>query len=60
MGFSIVCNGCGKLLYQGNQMILLYKLRNEIDNRCQSLMILLYKLRNEIDNRCQSCKRKPH
>ena len=34
MGFSIVCHECGHTLYNGRDMILLYKLRREIDNRC--------------------------
>ena len=34
MGFSIVCHECGFTLYEGEKMILLYKLRNEIDNKC--------------------------
>jgi NAD-dependent SIR2 family protein deacetylase len=34
MGFSIVCHECGQVLYEGEKMILLYKLRNEIDNKC--------------------------
>lgn len=34
MGFSIVCHECSQVLYEGEKMILLYKLRNEIDNKC--------------------------
>ncbi|KON33031.1 hypothetical protein AC477_02145 [miscellaneous Crenarchaeota group-1 archaeon SG8-32-1] len=34
MGFSIVCHECGYDLYTGRNMIILYKLRREIDNKC--------------------------
>jgi DNA-directed RNA polymerase subunit RPC12/RpoP len=34
MGFSVVCHECGKVLYDGRDMIQLYKLRREIDNKC--------------------------
>jgi hypothetical protein len=36
MGFSIVCYGCGKLLYQGTEMIPLYRLRRRTDGKCPS------------------------
>ena len=36
MGFSIVCHECVQVLYEGEKMILLYKLRNKINNRCPS------------------------
>ncbi len=36
MGFSIVCHGCGNVLYDGNDMIPLYRLRRKIDGRCPS------------------------
>ena len=36
MGFSIICHECGHSLYEGRDMIQLYKLRREIDNRCPS------------------------
>jgi DNA-directed RNA polymerase subunit RPC12/RpoP len=34
MGFIIVCYECGYTLYNGRGMILVYKLRREINNRC--------------------------
>jgi len=34
LGFSIVCHSCGYVLYDGFDMIPLYKLRREIDGRC--------------------------
>lgn len=34
MGLSIVCNGCGNVLYDGVDIIPFYKLRQEIDNKC--------------------------
>jgi len=36
LGFSIVCYGCGRVLYNGNDMIPLYQLRCKTDNRCSS------------------------
>ena len=33
-GFSVVCHECGQVLYDGRDMIQLYKLRREIDNKC--------------------------
>jgi len=34
MGFSVVCHGCRKLLYQGRDLIPLYRLRRRTDGRC--------------------------
>ena len=34
MSFKIVCHVCGHVLYQGRDMIQLYKLRRETDNKC--------------------------
>jgi len=34
MGFSVVCYGCGEVLYEGRDMIPLYRLRTKLDARC--------------------------
>ena len=34
MGFSIVCHECGHSLYEGEDMIHLFRLRRKIDNKC--------------------------
>jgi len=34
MGFTIVCQECGHSLYEGEDMIHLFRLRRKIDNRC--------------------------
>jgi hypothetical protein len=34
LGFSIVCHECGHCLYEGMDMIVLYRLRRKIDNKC--------------------------
>ena len=34
MGFSVLCNGYGKLLYQGRDLIPLYRLRRRTDGKC--------------------------
>jgi rRNA maturation endonuclease Nob1 len=34
MGFNVVCHGCGKLLYQGRDLIPLYRLRRRTDGKC--------------------------
>ena len=34
LGFSVVCHGCGKLLYEGKEMIPLYRLRYRTDGKC--------------------------
>jgi hypothetical protein len=36
MGFSVVGHGCGKLLYQGKDLIPLYRLRRRTDGKCPS------------------------
>ncbi|MEJ2240862.1 MAG: hypothetical protein P8Y18_01785 [Candidatus Bathyarchaeota archaeon] len=34
MGFSVVCHECGAVLYEGWDMIPLYRLRNKTDGKC--------------------------
>ncbi|UCC58924.1 MAG: hypothetical protein JSW14_03225 [Candidatus Bathyarchaeum sp.] len=34
MGFSVVCYGCGQILYEGRDMIPLYRLRAKCNGRC--------------------------
>ena len=34
LGFSVVCHGCGKLLYEGRDLIPLYRLRRRTDGKC--------------------------
>ena len=34
MGFSVVCHGCGKSLYEGSDMIPIYRLRKKTNGRC--------------------------
>jgi hypothetical protein len=34
IGFSVVCHGCGKLLYEGRDLIPLYCLRRRTDGKC--------------------------
>ncbi|MEJ2240604.1 MAG: hypothetical protein P8Y18_00445 [Candidatus Bathyarchaeota archaeon] len=34
MGFSVVCHECGHCLYEGRDMIHLFRLRRKINNRC--------------------------
>jgi len=34
MGFNIVCHKCGHSLYEGEDMIHLFRLRRRINNRC--------------------------
>ena len=34
MGFSVVCHGCGKLLYEGRDLVPLYRLRRRTDDKC--------------------------
>jgi rRNA maturation endonuclease Nob1 len=34
--FTIVCHGCGKLLYEGREMIPLYRLRKRTYDKCPS------------------------
>jgi hypothetical protein len=34
LGISVVCHGCGKLLYERTEMILLNRLRRRIDGKC--------------------------
>ncbi|MFC1487995.1 hypothetical protein ACFLRN_09970 [Thermoproteota archaeon] len=36
MGFSVVCHQCGTLLFEGRDMILLYRLRCRIDGKFTS------------------------
>jgi transposase len=34
MGFSVVCHVCGEILYEGRDMIPLYRLRRKTDGKC--------------------------
>ncbi len=34
MAFSVVCHECGEVLYEGRDMIPLYRLRAKCDGRC--------------------------
>jgi hypothetical protein len=34
LGFTVVCHGCGKLLYEGRDLIPLYRLRRRTDGKC--------------------------
>jgi hypothetical protein len=34
MGFSVVCHGCGEVLYEDRDRIPLYRLRAKCDGRC--------------------------
>jgi len=34
LGFSVVCHKCGHCLYEGRDMIHLFRLRRKIDNKC--------------------------
>ena len=34
MGFSVVCHECGHVLYEGTDMISLYRLRRKTDGKC--------------------------
>ena len=34
LGFSVMCHSCGHVLYDGFDMIPLYRLRRETDGRC--------------------------
>ncbi|MFC1486692.1 hypothetical protein ACFLRN_03245 [Thermoproteota archaeon] len=34
MGFSVVCHGCEKNLYEGSDMIPIYRLRKKTNGRC--------------------------
>ena len=44
MSFTVVCHGCGKILYEGRDMIPLYRLRRKTDGKCP-----YYKRRLSID-----------
>jgi hypothetical protein len=41
LGFSVVCHGCGKLLYEGRDLIPLYRLRRRTDGKCPACGIKL-------------------
>jgi len=34
VGFSVVCHRCGQILYEGRDMIHLYRLRRKTDRKC--------------------------
>jgi uncharacterized protein with PIN domain len=34
MTFKVVCQKCGQVLYEGRDMIPIYRLRAKLDNRC--------------------------
>ncbi len=34
LGFSVVCHGCGEVLYEGRDMIPIYRLMSKYDGRC--------------------------
>ena len=34
LGFSVVCHICGQILYEGNDLIPLYRLRRKTDGKC--------------------------
>jgi rRNA maturation endonuclease Nob1 len=36
MSFIVVCQGCGKILYEGRDMIPLYRLRRKTEGKCPS------------------------
>ena len=36
LGFSVVCHECGQILYEGRDMIPLYRLRIKTDGKCPS------------------------
>lgn len=36
MGFTVVCHGCGHVLYQGIDIIPFYKLRSQLEGKCPS------------------------
>jgi hypothetical protein len=34
LGFTVVCHGCGEFLYEGIEMIPIYRLLSKYDGRC--------------------------
>jgi hypothetical protein len=34
LSFTIVCHGCGHILYEGRDMIPIYRLMSKLDGRC--------------------------